>query len=272
VTRMLAIAGALAACAPRPSHPLPSASLTPRAVRHTAAQAPQPCGDDIAYNGDSSPDLTLDYSYDGFGRVAGAIGTYTAGGSNDVIVYAYNNLDQLTSYQESNAYGGMTISQTQSYDALGDMVSYVYAYNSASTGSNVQAYTNSQFTSFAQPAVEVVQATGVPDTSYAVEYDDLQRITQTVATPGSSTTIYTYDDDNRTLSVDTDDGSFTGFYVFDGYGNELSELWGGSNQYAYPTQTVYRYNGDQLLGYTYSTGTPLTATEVDTMRYCASTR
>jgi hypothetical protein len=260
---------ALAACAPRPTHPLPSASLTPRTVRHTAAQAPQPCGEDVAFNGDSSPDLSFDYSYDALGRLAGAIGTYTAGGSNDVIVYGYNNLDQFTTSSESNAYGSATVTQLQTYDALGDMVGYVYAVSSPSTGSNVQTFVNSAFTPFGQPTVEVLSETGEPDTSYAIDYDDLQRIAQTQT--GASTTVYTYDDDARTLSIDTDAGAFTGFYTFDGFGNELSEVWGGSSQYATASQTTYRYSGDTLLGATYQTGTPLATVEVDTLRYCGST-
>ena len=87
---------------------------------------------------------------------------------------------------------------------------------------------------------------------------------------GVSVTTYSYDDDTRTLVVDTDDGAYHGEIDYDDDARELSETWGGSAAGADHSRTTYRYAGAQLLAVSYEVGAPLAVVEVDTLRYCQS--
>src|SRR5580692_10780024 len=107
------------------AHKVPGASLTPRPDTGTVSQ---PCGDSIAWNGDTSPDVVYSYAYDAAGDLVGATGVYTAGGPNDVIAYTYDAAGDFTSMTESDGSGGWSSDITAAYDAAGDMTDYDWSW------------------------------------------------------------------------------------------------------------------------------------------------
>jgi len=264
ITRVTIAVLALAACTRPSSRALPGASYTPHLRASVATRA---CGEDVAYDGHSSPDETYSYSYDDFGRLAGAIGSYPYGGDDETTAYAYDNLDHETHMLDTLPSGGGTIEIVADYDTLGDLVDYTYA-TTIPNSVDTQRYTMSQFTATGQPTIEVISDTSAPDAHYTLAYDAASRIVLAVR-DGTSSTTYSYDDDGRTVTIDTDSGAFTGTIIYDDDNHELSETWGGSDPSAIASQTTYDYDGGQLLDVTYESGTPLAVIEVDTLRYCA---
>ena len=257
---MLAIV--LAACAQPGGPPLPGASLTRHFQRAVATRA---CGDDVAFDGDAAPDVRYSYSYDALGRLVGEIGSYAYSNADETIAFAYDNLDHEMHELDTYPLGGGSTEVTADFDTLGDLVDYTYAVTG--TTDDTQHYVMSAFTPTGQPAIEVVSETGVPDAHYVLAYDESSRIVTAVC-EGTTTTTYTYDDDGRTVTIDTGAGAFTGTIIYDDDNNELFEAWGGSDPTAVATQTTYDYDGDRMLGMTYESGTPLAIVEVDTLRYC----
>nr|HEX4317970.1 hypothetical protein [Kofleriaceae bacterium] len=256
----------IAACAPAPSRALPTASLnSPKlSARFTT---PRACGDDVALDGHATPDIRYSYAFDALGRMVGATGEYADGGSADTLAYSYDNLGNLVHSVESNGPGGTRVELIYDYDTLEQLADYVYS-DAEPAGSDTQAFAMSQFTTAGQPTVEVISEGGL-SSHYALAYDDRARLIS--ATTAGTVTTYTYDDDARTLVIDTDSGAYHGEIDYDDDARELDEQWGGSASDAERSRTTYRYGGDGLHDVTYEIGSDLEVAEVDTLRYCAST-
>jgi YD repeat-containing protein len=260
--RALALA-LVASCDGTPPRHLPGASLTPRlAIR----AAPRACGEDITLGGNTIPFVRYAYSYDARDRLVQATGEYAAGGPADSVAYTYDHLGHVTHMVESRGPGGVRVELVATYDSLGDLITYDNA-----TGVDVQHYVFSELTDTGQPAREVTSATGQAALGYSLEYDALARVSRVVADTGSTTT-YTYDDDARTLVVDTDNGAYRGLLTYDDHAHELSEAWDGTAPGVVATQTDYDWSADRLLAVTYLSGSAamphsVATTEIDTLRY-----
>ncbi len=253
---------ALAACSSPADHKLPGASPMPQPAPHPA---PPACGDDVALDGDLAPDIRYAYAYDDRGRLSYVTGTYTAGGPAETIDYAYDNLGHLTAMHDVRG-DATLLAITALYDSLGDLLVYDYA-----AGSDTRHYVMSSFTDTGQPTVQLVSFGGQPDVRYELDYDDAGRLARTVAATGSTTT-YTYDDDGRTVTIDSDAGAFHGEIIYDDRARELSETWGGRDPSAVPTETDYAYAGDRMTSVTYRQGSPLVTLQTDTLRYDCGAR
>src|SRR5579863_211423 len=99
---------------------LPSASFTPHA--QNAIDTSVACGDSVAYNGDTSPDVNYAYTYNAAGELVHAEGVFTAGGPDDAIDYGYDAAGDFTSMNEVDGSAGSKISAT--YDATNGMTDY----------------------------------------------------------------------------------------------------------------------------------------------------
>jgi len=256
----------LAACHPASDHKLPSAAITPQVL---ARVAPTACGIDIAFDGNKAPDIRYRYTYDSFGRLARAVGTYTSG-TTETVEYTWDNLDHLMHQVQT---GESHAETTASYDTLGDLVLYTTT-QTAPHYADARTYTFADFTDAGQPATERLSVLDAPDTTYHFEYDAANRIARAVSDTGSITT-YAYDDaESRTITVDTDGGASHGVLSYDDDNRQLAETWGGSEEIS--SETRYDWAADRLLTVTYSYGTQdapreLRVFEVDTLRYdCAS--
>jgi YD repeat-containing protein len=252
----------LAACGSPADHKLPGASMMPQATQHAAA--PPACEDDVAISGHTTPDVRYLYSYDALGRLSHVTGTYAAGSTGETLDYAYDNLGHMTHLLD--VLGAITLQEvTGNYDTLGDLVDYTYAQKT-----QTQHYAMSSFTDAGQPTRQVMSLTGQPDIGYQLDYDRDNRLALAVQDNGPTTT-YTYDDDGRTLAIDTGSGAFHGDIVYDEQNRELSETWGGTDPNAPASEIDYVYAEDRMLSATYRQGKPLAVVEVDTLRYDCDT-
>jgi hypothetical protein len=241
----------LAACGTPPEHKLPGASITPQLAARPPAAA---CGTDIRFSEGGRVELTYRYTYDDFGRLARARGAYTEGG-DETIEYAWDNLDHMVHVLQTRSDGGRG-EVTARYSTLGDMLEYTLLQG--------RRYTYGGFTEAGQPTRETVD-----NVAYRLEYDG-GRIARVVPEAGGAPTIYTYDDDARTLVVDTDNGAYRGVVVYDERDHEVSETWDGTEAYA--SEQLYEWAGDRLLTATYREGSELaphslTTAQVETYRY-----
>jgi YD repeat-containing protein len=255
---------ALAACDAAPARKLPGASLVPR---FAARSAPRACGDDIAIDGGSTPALRYRFDYDALGRLAIAVGTFTSGGPDETIEYTYDHLGHTTHIVQARAAAATEDEIVADYDTLGDLVDYTLTAESAPA----QRYAYASFDSAGQPTAETYSQTGRPDLSLQLEYDSSERIERVTGDDGSVTT-YTYDDDGRTLTVDTGAGAWHGVIDYDDRARELSESWDGTALGAIANATEYTWNGELLTTATYRSGSQvaphdLATVEVDTYRY-----
>jgi YD repeat-containing protein len=271
--RAVLFLAALAACSSQASPKLPGGSITPHLDGNPANAA---CGDDVAYDGDSTPDIRYRYAYDSLGRLSHETGTYAAG-SDDSIDYTWDHLDHMTHMVQTRGWYDTAYEIVADYDVLGDLVDYSW-HQSALDYDEQMAYAYSDFDGSGNPARELVSQTGQPDTGYSLDYDALGRVAHVVQ-DGGSTTTYTYDDAaTRTLTIDTGDGAFHGVIVYDDQNREQSEAWGGTDPTAIASTTQYDWNDGQLLGATFQQGSDnspasLATIEVDTLVYgCANTR
>jgi hypothetical protein len=263
----------LAACSPAPVQRVPGGSLTPHLGARLSARArdaAQACGYDVALDGHAAPDIRYRYALDALGRVAHVTGTY-ATGPDDSIDYAYDHLDHMTHMIETRTYGGQRVEVTQRYDTLGDMTSYALSQGLL----DQRTYTYSAFTDSGQPTREVIAILHQPDISYELDYDASDRITRAAA--DGEVTTYTYDDDGRTMTLDTNNGAYHGVVIYDDHNDELSESWDGTDPSVIASQNTYDWDGDRLLSITYRSGTQdfphdLQTFEVDTLRYECATR
>ena len=249
-------------------HKLPSARFAPHLDSNTAAIA---CGEDVAWNGDTTPDERFAFTYDGNGFLTHADGAFAAGGSNESIDYSYDADGNFTGMVDTNGFGGSQSQIAADYDATNGLVDYAWSY--ASTDYNDSwTYAMSSFLAPWQPQREVVTEQGQPGLGYTLAYDADGRLI-TAAPDGGTPTTYTYDDQALTLTIDTGAGAFHGVIAYDTDFEELSEVWGGTDPNAVPSSTVFAWSGEQLDGMTYSAGTPLQVLEVDTLDYaCATAR
>lgn len=239
----------LVGCTPEPVRKLPSATRTPAVDLRSSTRA---CGFDVVF--DNQPYESFRYTYDELGRLAGATGSY-----GEDISYAYDYLDHLVQYVD--VANGFKSEQLQAFDTLGDLIDISIESHGPSYDDS-QHYVYSELTPTGQPAGEDVTQNGF-SAHYLLTYDATDRlVTATLA--GGETTTYTYDDDGRTLTIDTANGAFHGVVRYDDRARELSETWGGSDPNAETRSTTYVYAGDQLQTATYVTAN---GTEIDTMKY-----
>jgi YD repeat-containing protein len=260
-------------CASSPSdHKLPSATFTPHLDSTPAAN---PCGDDIAFYGDPSPDLRYAFTYDGNGLVTHAEGVFTAGGPDDAIDYTWDASDNLTHMLEANGSNGST-EITAAYDATNGLTSYTWGATWGGQTDN-WTYAMSGFVAPWQPTTELISEQGGGSYNYTLAWDADGRLVTATPDQGPATT-YTYDDTALTITIDTGSGAFHGVISYDAQDRELSENWGGTDPQAIASAVVYNWNGDQFAGDTYSSGSPqapqtLQLVETDTMRYdCSMSR
>ncbi len=247
-------------------HKLPSARLAPHLDSSTAAIA---CGEDVAWNGDATPDERFAFTYDANGFLTHADGAYTAGGANESIDYSYDADGNFTHMLDANGAGGSQSEIAADYDATDGLVDYSWSY-AAPGYTDAWTYAMSSFLGPWQPQRELVTEQGQPGVGYTLAYDGDGRLV--TATPdGGTPTTYAYDDQALTLTIDTGAGAFHGVIAYDTDFRELSEVWGGTDPDAIASSTVFDWSGDQLNAITYSSGTPLQVVEVDTLRYtCAA--
>jgi len=264
---------ALAACSSPSSPMLPGGSITPHLDGNPANSA---CGDDVAYDGDTTPDVLYRYAFDDLGRVSHETGTY-ATGAPDSIDYTWDHLDHMSHMVQTRAWYDTRYEIVEDFDTLGDLVDY--SWQASATGySDAEDYAYSQFDASGNPGREVSTEAGQPSVGYDLDYDAFGRIAHVVSDTGSTTT-YTYDDSaTRTITVDTDDGAYHGVIMYDEQSHELSESWDGTGSAAIAQATQYDWSDAQLLITTFQQGTTdaphtLATVEVDTLVYdCARAR
>jgi YD repeat-containing protein len=263
------ILAAVAACSSPSSPRLPGGSITPHLEGNPANSA---CGDDVAYDGDTTPDVRYRYAFDGLGRVSHETGT-DATGTPDSIDYTWDHLDHMTHMVQTRAAYETRYEIVEDFDALGDLVDYSWhASDPLASYDEMQEYAYAQFDGNGNPAHEVATLTGQPAIGVELVYDALGRIARSVQDNGSTTT-YTYDDAaTRTVTIDTDGGASHGVIVYDDQSREQSEAWDGTGAGVIASATQYDWNGGQLLGATFQQGSTdaphtLVTYQVDTLVY-----
>lgn len=261
--RACAIAAALlagTACNAPASQPLPGAPLAPLFARPPSSA----CGTDISADENGPVLLRYRYVYDDLGRIAHAYGTFPGGGAPISVDYAWDNLDHVVQIVDARGTETPQITTTALYTTLGDLIEYT---------SGAQRYAYSAFDDDGRPTHEVV-SDGQASMSYQLAYDATGRIARVTPETGDPT-LYTYDDDARTLTVDTGNGAFHGLVVYDDANHELSESWDGTDPAARASEDAYAWDASRLLSYTHREATAaapheLHTVEHDTYRYdCA---
>lgn len=248
MNRVLALV-AVAACSAPAARPIPGASITPHLDDH---RAPPACGEDVTFAGDRTPDIHYRYTYDDLGRLSHVVGTFTYEPGQDTIDYAWDNLGHLTHSLQSDPPDGEQVEITSNYDTLGDLVDYTYDEIEPQLRDTIH-YQYASLSDTGQPTHETIAETGQPDLHYTLVYDARDRIALTMQ-DGGPTTLYSYDDDARTTTIDTNQGQFHGLVVYDDRNRELSETWGGSDPAALASQTTYDFDGDRLVTISYESG------------------
>jgi YD repeat-containing protein len=246
------------------SHKLPSASFTPHPDLNTEAVA---CGEDVALDGHTTPDLRYAFTFDASGALVHATGTYAAGGPDNVIDYTYNATGEMTHMLAVHGWNDTQSEITAHYDDTGSMLDYTSGWAQGGM-QDAWTYTMSNFFAPWQPSREVIAEAGSTSSlGYTLAYDSDGRLV--LATPDSGPpTTWTYDDTTRTVSADTGSGAFTEVTVYDDQYRLLSDTWGGSDPNATSGSDVYAWQGDHLGSWTYASGM---FQEIGTMRYDCST-
>ena len=221
----------LAACEAPAAHPVPGIWRASQ-LRSTLPAAA--CGTDISFGGPIA--LRYRYLYDAFGRLAFARGTYTDSPYEDTIAYRWDNLDQLTGVVQRSTWDGSVVEIEALYSSLGDLVEYTWR------GPRVERH-RYEYDVRGLPDREIIEV-GKLAAAFELHYDATNRIV--LATGDASTTVYTYDDDARTITIDTDDGAFVGVIEYDGEDHQLAERWSGSDPMAAHTEQLYTWSGDRL--------------------------
>lgn len=253
----------LAACSAPADHRLPGASITPRLA---ARVEPRACGQDVAFGEVAQPVIRYRYDYDAHGRLALATGTFATGGPDDVISYAYDHLGHATQITESRASDNSRIEVIAEYDTLGDLVDYTWL-----VGSDAQRYVFSAFSAAGQPTHEQFSMTGQVDVLSRLDYDAFDRVVSITPDQGPPT-LYAYDDDAHTTTIDSGQGAFHGVQLYDDRARLIRETWDGSAPSAIASDTRYVRADERLLSVTYRSGSSeaphqLATVEVDTYRY-----
>lgn len=251
-----------------PAEPrLPGASLAP--LRHHGPPLTA-CGIDISFGDRGTIDLRYRYVFDDLGRIARGIGLYTGADIDDVVDYAWDNLDHMVHFVQRS--GGAEVEVTANYDSLGDLLDYTQTERDGERV-DVMRYTFEGYTDAGQATRQVVTQHGRAY-GYALAYDTTGRIVQVSPEDGSPPTSYAYDDDARTTTVDTA-GAYRGVLVYDEHNHLLSETWGGADPSAIASEDRYVWEGDRLHTVTYRSGSTdapsvLRTLQVNTYRYdCA---
>jgi len=258
----------LVACNAPPERKLPSSSIAPQLSNRPPEAA---CGTDIAVDETGRIAMRYRYSYDPLGRLALAIGTFTdTPGVVDTIEYDWDNLDHLVHFVQQRPVDGVRVEVATQYNTLGDMLEYAYAETSGRYAFDMR-YVYSAFTEAGQPTRELVIERG-SETRYQLAYDANGRIAVAAPEGDGDATVYTYDDDGRTITVDTGNGAYRGQLVYDDENHELSETWSGSDAAAIASDDRYDWLGDRLVKVTHRTGSydaphELRVVEIDTHLY-----
>ena len=209
------------------------------------------------------PSKTADYIYDTYGNIRSKANTYTDG-STDSYTFSYENsdwLDLLTkvTYTDKN---GSTTSQSLTYDAIGNPLSYFNGKESWSftwkNGRQLTAASNGSETITNTYDVDGIRETktvnGVTHT-YTTLSDKIVREVY-----GTTTIDYLYDNDGRPykLIIDENGITYTGYFVLNLQGDVIAiidqngaaavqykyDAWG--KQVSYTTSGSY---GSKLYGY-----------------------
>ena len=231
--------GLLAACEQFEAHPVPGISRAPE-LRSTLPATV--CGTDVSFGGPIA--LRYRYLHDAFGRLAFARGTYTDSPYEDTIEYRWDNLDQIAGVTQRSTWNGSVVELEALYSSLGDLVEYSWR------GDRVERH-RYEHDERGLPNREIIEV-GKLAAAFELHYDAANRIV--LATGDDSTTIYTYDDDARTITIDTDDGAFVGVIEYDGEDHQLAERWSGRAPTAEHTEQVFTWTGDRLDRMTYRSG------------------
>ena len=197
---------------------------------------------------EGSTAIAYTYTYTADGRPASQVYTYSEGGEvtdRSEITSTYDDAGHLA--KRVCDYG--SYSQTQTYDALGNMLS------------------------------EVTTATdSAPETTRTFTYNAKGYREKEVLTAGAftSTTVYTYDARSNVLSEttsDSDGGHRSYTYTYDAAGNCLSETYSGSDVDSSTLVTTFNALGQTLKSdYRSDDGSGNTVHEVTTYTYNAQNR
>ena len=251
----------LAACGAPAKDKLPSANIAPDLEARMTTNA---CATDISYDG-SRVAISYRYTYDELGRLALARGRY-ASGVEDRIEYEFDNLDNLQRQVYTRAADGVRSEIVALYSTLGDLLEYTLTR----PGSE-RKYVYTGFTDGGQPTREHYTSNGMT-TIYQLDYDASGRIAHVAPEGGGYSTIYTYDDDARTVTIDTGQGAYRGVIVYDEANRRLRESWDGTDPAVYASEEVYEWSGDRLRRITFREGTDfaphvLSTVEIHTYSY-----
>ena len=230
------------------------------------------CATDIAFDDSGEIAVRYRYHYDALGRLALATATFTdAPDAIDTVEYSWDNLDHLVHLVQHSEGAGTSAEIAAQYNTLGDLLEYTYR----ETGPRFaleRRYTYSEFTDAGQPTREVMIERGV-ETRYQLAYDALGRIAVAAPEGGEGdTTVYTYDDDGRTVTIDMGNGAYRGQLVYDDANHQLAETWTGNAPSVIATEDRYDWIGDRLVKVTrragsYDAPNTLRTIQVDTHRY-----
>lgn len=240
----------LAACGSPPEHKLPSASLSPHLRARPPAQA---CGTDVQFNGVT---LRYRYTFDDFGRLSGATGRYDGASEiAETIAYDFDNLDHMVHMLHVGHLDGGRAEIVAQYDTLGDLLEYTWTVPDES-----RRFVYAQFTEAGLPTREEIEVNG-GRFAFRLAYDANGRIVASTPEGEGPTTIYTYDDAARTITIDS--GAAHGLITYDAENRQLSEVWTGAQS----SEDVYAWDGDRLLTITRRVGQPLQTIATETYRY-----
>jgi YD repeat-containing protein len=264
----------VAACSSSPSDTkqLPSATFTPHFEAQSASNVA--CGEDIAFYGNPSPDLSYAFSYDSEGRITAANGVWAYDGSTEDTTYSWSGWN-LTNMLSTSSYDGSSWEITAAYNAQDALTDYTWEVN-APDYQDSWSYAFSSFVNGA-PTVETISQQGQQVVAYDLAYDAVGRLVSATPDTGPVTT-WAYDDNAGTITIDTGGGAFTGVITFDADYKEISEVYGGSDPSVIDSQTTYNWSGDRLDGVTYESGSEqdphtLELVQASTYKYsCASAR
>ena len=255
----------LAACSAPTKDKLPSASIAPDLQARTTTNA---CATDISYDG-KRVDISYRYVYDELGRLESARGRY-ASGIEDRITYEWDNLDQLQHQRYTRAVDGARSEIIAHYSTLGDLLEYTRSRTDDGYREE-RRHVYSAFTENGQPTREQLTLDGESEI-YQLDYDAMSRIARIAPEAGGLATIYTYDDDARTITIDTGSGAYRGVIVFDEANRRLSETWDGTDPSVIASEDLYEWSGDRLRTITFRQGSDfapheLTTVEIHTYSY-----
>jgi len=248
---------ALAACQDHTVIQLPGAALAPHLRSTTPAAA---CGTDIAFSEDGPIELRYRYLYDAFGRLSFARGAYVGYQFEDTIEYRWDNLDRVVRQRQVSGWDGDTVEVEALYSTLGDLVEYTY---------QGERHSYTAHDAKGLPAREIVDV-GRSSIAFDLSYDAHGRLVLSTSTV--QTTVYTYDDDARTITIDTDRGALLGVVEFDDANRDLVERWTGTDPSVIDSEATFAWNGDRLETLTYRSGSEaapreLRVIQVETYRY-----